>query len=64
MPKGGCGNIPSCRVECKCIGAIKANISHIHNCNKMRELDTSCTSIRDARHISRYSQAKQTLPQL
>ena len=64
MPKGGCGSTPSCRVECKRIGVIKGNLSHIHNCNKMRGLDTSCASIWDARHISQYSQARQTLPQL
>ena len=64
MPKGGCGSTPLSGAECKCIGAIKGNISHIHNYNKMRGPDTSCASIRDARHISQYSQARQTLPQL
>ena len=48
MPKGGCGSTSSCRVECKRIGAIKENLSHIHNCNKMRGPDTSCASIQDA----------------
>ena len=55
MPKGGCGSTPSCRVECKRIGVIKGNLSHIHNYNKMRGPDISCASIRDARNISRYS---------
>ena len=64
MPKGGCGSTPSCKAECKHIGAIKGNLSHIHNCNKMRGPDTSCASIRDARHISRYNQARQALSQL
>ena len=61
MPKGGCGSIPSCGAECKRIGVIKGNLSHIHNCNKMSGPDTSCASIRDARHIFRYSQARQAL---
>ena len=63
IPKDGCGSTPSCRAECKCIGAIKGNLSHIHNCNKMRGPNTSCT-LWDARHISRYSQARQALSQL
>ena len=62
MPKGGCGSTPSYRVECKCIGVIKGNPSHIHNYKKIRGPNTSCASIWDARHISRYSQAMQALP--
>ena len=64
MPKSGCGSTPLCRVECKLISAIKGNLSHIHNYKKMKGPDTSCASIQDAQHISRYSQARQTLPQL
>ena len=64
MPKGGCGSTPPCKTKCKCIGVIKGNLSHIHNCNKMKGPDTSCASIRDAQHISQYSQARQVLPQL
>ena len=55
MLKGGYGNTPSCRAECKRRGAIKGNLFHTHNCNKMRGSDTSCASIRDAQYISRYS---------
>lgn len=58
MPKGSLGSTPSCRVECKCRGSLKGNLSHDHNCNKIRGLDISCASIWDARHISQYSQVR------
>lgn len=48
MPKGSLGSTPSCRVECKCRGSLKGNLSHDHNCNKIRGLDISCASIWDA----------------
>ena len=58
MAKGGYGSTPSCRAKYKFIGAIKGNLSHIHNCNKMRGPDTSCASIRDAHHIKHYPKYK------